>query len=244
MSESEDRFYVYVYRDLEGVPIYVGKGTGFRWRQHYAITEKSRIARKIRKTRNELGVTLYPARTELFSEKDAFYLEMCLIETFGRLDLGTGTLYNLTDGGEGASGHVRTEESKLKQSLRTTGRKKTEEWKLAQSIRSKGVPQKKTMCPHCNFKGSVSNLARYHFDNCAKKLIAEGRPVPNRSPTLEHRQKISVANKGKPKPVSFSKQLSERQKGRERPKLKCPKCGQIGMCANMKRYHFDNCTKA
>lgn len=40
----------------------------------------------------------------------------------------------------------------------------------------------------------------------------------------EHKQKISNANKGKPK-----------------PKLECPHCGKTGGAPQMKQWHFDNC---
>ena len=33
----------------------------------------------------------------------------------------------------------------------------------------KGKPKEKTTCPHCELFGSVSNLKRYHFDNCKAK---------------------------------------------------------------------------
>lgn len=32
-----------------------------------------------------------------------------------------------------------------------------------------GVPKAKVTCPHCNKEGSVSNMSRWHFDNCKKK---------------------------------------------------------------------------
>jgi hypothetical protein len=55
-------------------------------------------------------ITKIPTSTEEF----AFLLEMGLIKVFGRKDLGTGTLHNLSNGGEGSSGRVKTTEEKLK----------------------------------------------------------------------------------------------------------------------------------
>ena len=51
------------------------------------------------------------------SEGDAFEAERFLISYYGRVDLGTGSLRNLTDGGDGASGAIRSEETKRKQAI-------------------------------------------------------------------------------------------------------------------------------
>ena len=37
-----------------------------------------------------------------------------------------------------------------------------------------GKPQSTIMCPHCNKTGGVSAMKRYHFDNCALKLVNIG----------------------------------------------------------------------
>ena len=46
--------------------------------------------------------------------EDACELEVFLIQEYGRKDLGTGCLVNMTNGGEGAFGRVLTEEHKRK----------------------------------------------------------------------------------------------------------------------------------
>lgn len=44
----------------------------------------------------------------------------------------------------------------------------TDAHRLALSISHRGPrgPYKTTVCPHCGLKGGVSNLKRFHFDNC------------------------------------------------------------------------------
>ena len=52
-----------------------------------------------------------------------------MIAVLGRKDLGTGILRNMTDGGEGCSGRVLSEETKKKLSDSHKGKKFTEEHK-------------------------------------------------------------------------------------------------------------------
>jgi hypothetical protein len=73
-----------------------------------------------------------------------------------------------------------TEETKKKISETLTGRKASEDTKQKQSQSRKKFlsenphpslgPQKTTQCPHCSKIGGVSNMSRYHFDNCKHKI--------------------------------------------------------------------------
>jgi hypothetical protein len=51
--------------------------------------------------------------TEL-SFEEACELERYYIRMFGRLDIGSGSLVNLTDGGDGSNGYIHSEETKVK----------------------------------------------------------------------------------------------------------------------------------
>jgi hypothetical protein len=64
------------------------------------------------------------------SWEDACKKEKELIALYGRVDLGTGTLVNLTNGGEGTLGHKHTNETKAKMAKTRKGRKYSEEHKL------------------------------------------------------------------------------------------------------------------
>lgn len=112
-----NKFYVYQLRlETESLPFYVGKGQGTRAKDHMQANnlDKSHKANKIRKAqRNGIQILIEYLKTEL-SEDDAFMWEVFWIAEYGRLDLGLGPLTNKTDGGEGESGRVYSEESKRK----------------------------------------------------------------------------------------------------------------------------------
>jgi hypothetical protein len=91
-------FYTYLWLREDGTPYYVGKGKGDR----AFISDGHNIHRP--KTSDRIIVQ------DFESEEDAFEAEKFLISYYGRTDLGTGCLRNLTDGGEGTSGYKHSEE--------------------------------------------------------------------------------------------------------------------------------------
>jgi len=116
-------YYVYVYLDprklgiyaygeyeFDHEPIYVGKGK--RKRAYYFEKRNPVLKNKLAK----FGKPIVKILVEKVAEAKALKLEKTLIALIGRFDLGEGPLCNLTDGGEGASGCIRSEE--FKQNLR------------------------------------------------------------------------------------------------------------------------------
>lgn len=85
-----------------GSPYYVGKGRGMR-----AYSKDHRVRPPV-----DNSMIVLVARD--LSESSAFAEEKRLIVVYGRIDNGTGCLRNLTDGGEGASGHSESARHKMR----------------------------------------------------------------------------------------------------------------------------------
>jgi hypothetical protein len=98
-----NEYYVYTYLREDGTPYYIGKGKGGR--AHL----KRRKGVKPPRNKNLVKILV-----DNLTEKEAWGWEIDLISILGRKDIGTGCLRNKTDGGEGASGAVRSEEFKNK----------------------------------------------------------------------------------------------------------------------------------
>lgn len=110
-------FYVYVYRDprptKNNQPVYVGKGTGDRDISHWSKGSHNKPFQDFIAHLKAKGLVAKPQRVfETEVESEAFTKEIELIALYGRRDLKQGTLFNLTYGGEGVSGMVKTKEQK------------------------------------------------------------------------------------------------------------------------------------
>ncbi len=71
---------------------------------------------------------------------DAKELEIFLISLYGREDLKTGILVNMTDGGDIRQNFITSEETRLKMSRAGKGRTQSKEWVAKRSSHFKGVP--------------------------------------------------------------------------------------------------------
>ncbi len=152
----------YVYRHIRidtNMPFYIGiSNTNDEYKRAYATYDRNTQWKRItNKTKFEVEILI-----EGLTWEEAQAKEREFISLYGRRDLKTGTLCNLTNGGEGFDGYklsdaarqkmsnsqkgntnwknrVVTEEMKRKISLANTGKKRTEEQKLYKRLKYSGV---------------------------------------------------------------------------------------------------------
>ncbi|KKM99136.1 hypothetical protein LCGC14_1150820 [marine sediment metagenome] len=118
-----DRFYVYMYLDLDNVPFYIGKGKDNRYKasKHlHKCRSNPFLKNKIRKV-GVANIRIHFLHRNI-SEEEAFHWERYWIKYIGRRNLEAGTLCNLTDGGEGDSGRIVSEETRQKISKMKKGK--------------------------------------------------------------------------------------------------------------------------
>ena len=183
----ESKFYVYIYLDprkpgkwfYRGIefdyePIYVGKGSGHRYKEHLSyiksksFNENSFLKRKIQNIYKESGkeplvIKLY----ENITQDCSFELEKFLIKQIGRYNQKRGPLCNLTDGGEGEAGRIVSEETRI--------------------IQSESAKKKKPPLPESIAKG-LETKRRNKENGCITKPWSE-----------ESKRKQSERMKGKPR---------------------------------------------
>lgn len=171
-------YYVYVHRKkTTGEIFYVGKGKGNRL--------NSRVGRSNlwRKVADKYGYVAEIVQNNL-QEWYAFEVETELIAQYGRLNLKEGSLVNLTDGGEGASGAKRSPEFCKNLSQARRGNKYALGTKRSEETRHK-----------------ISKIRQgtRHSEETRAKMSADRKVRPYRQgPTSEEvKQKISVAKSDK-----------------------------------------------
>jgi hypothetical protein len=116
--------------DYKGVkfshrPFYAGKGKGGRIDNHFSPSSLSSVNIKNIFLHKILAEGMDTIRTKLFeglTDNESKEIEIDIIAHFGRIDLKTGILSNLTAGGDGAKGSVKSTEWKDWLSRTRTGK--------------------------------------------------------------------------------------------------------------------------
>ena len=203
---NPNRFYTYAYLREDRTPYYIGKGKGYRIystrRRNNPPKDKSRII----------------FLKQNITEEEAFKHEIYMIAVFGRIDLGTGILHNRTNGGEGVSGAIISEETKRKQSEANKGKTFSEERKRKMSEAR---------------KGNTNWLGKTHSEETKRKM-SEASKGNNynlgKTHSEETRRKQSEAQKGKTPSEETRRILSEAIKGRKWWNDDCGNCKMMVEC--------------
>lgn len=208
--------YLHIRPDKKEV-FYVGKGS---LKRPYEKRGRNNIWKKIvDKNNNNYQIIIFE---EGLTNEEACSLEINLIETYGRIDLNTGPLSNMTKGGEGIGelsqevrdkiglanrGKKRTKEMRLRMSKAQTGKKRSEKTKKRLSIVNTG----KKLSEETKKKISESNKGKIIPPEIIKKAADAQR---GKKISRETRDKISKANTGKKRSEEVKKKMSEIGKNR------------------------------
>jgi len=190
-------YYVYAYLRKDTLtPYYIGKGHGKRaWDWHRNIPvpkDKERI------TMLETNLT----------ELGAFAIERRMIRWYGRKDLSTGILRNMSDGGEGVTGYTHTAETRAKLSKISKGKVNSAETRAKISAAQKG----RVLSKETRAKISEANRTRTVTDKTRAKMSATRKGRPGHANTPEIRAKLSAALQGRTKTEEHKTKTSQTMK--------------------------------
>ena len=188
-------YYTYAYLREDRTPYYIGKGKGNRIykrgsRVFAPPKDKSRI--------------IYLKQN--LTEEEAFKHEIYMIAVLGRIDLGTGILHNMTDGGEGISNP--SEETRKKISDAQKGKTHTEESRKKMSESKKNISEE------------------------TRRKIGEASKGRNKDRIVseETRRKMSESGKGRTHSEDSKKKMSEASKGTKWWNDGCGNCKMMIEC--------------
>jgi hypothetical protein len=230
-------FYVYAYiRNKDsctarsGTPYYIGKGKGDRlYAPHTGSIpcNKSHI------------VILEDSLTEI----GAFALERRYIRWWGRKNLGTGILNNMTDGSEGTDGAVfgpRSAEIRKKISMGNLGKKLSTDTrkKISDSAKGRKLPP---VSDETRRKMSKSQSGKIKITNSLNGKTFEEIYGTSADLQKEKRSKSMVGKVRGPMSEEHKEKIRKANSNRKIYIVECPYCYKSGDNVIMQRWHFDNC---
>lgn len=159
------------------IPFYIGKGFGSRYKPERHLNSKHyALENKLKKIGLE-NVQVEFLHTGI-TEENALQLEKFYIWVLGRRNRNRGTLLNLTDGGEGSSGHIQSEETKKKRSISmkkavVEGRTFTKEHRAKIGIGRKGIPMKQNVKEALRIANQNCIGSKHHRAKLSEKDVLE-----------------------------------------------------------------------
>lgn len=190
---AKNLFYVYRIDRPDGTPCYIGKGMGKRRLKHAWRSTNPHLANIYRRAGGVLPISLL---AENLNEAEAFALEIDLIAAIGREP--HGPLVNMTNGGEGISGHVHSPLSLERMRAAATGQSRT-----------KGKPKTP------EHRAALSAAAKKRPKRSAESIEAQSSKLRGRKRPPEVGAKVSASKTGKsPRKYNWSPEARARQKDR------------------------------
>ena len=177
---------VYLHRRMDTNEVFY-VGIGVNEKRPYDKNKRNRLWKNVVNKCKDYEVEILH---ENISYQECKIIEIDLINKYGRKDLGTGTLCNLTDGGDGTVGWIVSDETRRKISEAQKGEKhpmfgKTPSEETRRKISESGKGK----------TGEKSNrFGKTHSEETRRKMseTAKGKTFSD-----ETRRKISEAGKGK-----------------------------------------------
>ena len=203
-------YYTYAYLREDRTPYYIGKGKGDR------ALNKNR--KGIKPPKDESRIIFLKQN---LTEEEAFKHEVYMIAVLGRKDLGTGILRNRTDGGEGSSGAIVSEETRRKKSEAIKGESNPFYGKSHSEETRRILSEVKRGESNPFYGKSHSEETRRILSEVKR---GESNPFYGKSHSEETIKLLSEANKGKNHPFygkshleETKRKMSEKAKGENNP---------------------------
>ena len=152
-------YYTYAFLREDRTPYYIGKGKGNR---AYRRRDKG-----IKPPKDKSKILILKQN---LTEEESFRHEVYMIAVFGRKDLGTGILHNRTNGGDGVSGAVVSDETRRKMSEAQKGKSLSEETRRKMSETRKGkIPSKETRRKLSEARKGQAKGKKWWNDGCGNR---------------------------------------------------------------------------
>jgi hypothetical protein len=168
ISANKGKHYTYGLYRKDGTIFYVGIGTKQRVYKHFNVKTKDGNKLKLAVISKDGSENIEVKILKWFDTKEqAAKLEVELVNYFGRRDIGTGILTNLTAGGEGVKDE--SPESKLKRMSKMIGTKRTDEQKARMKAGFMEAHSKPVYCKDYDVYFPNPEVARYFIEQATHR---------------------------------------------------------------------------
>jgi hypothetical protein len=197
LTDDQRKSYVYVIFRLNGIPCYVGQGSGNRYKRH-GFNKNSRnkhLAEIYKNSEKPLPVAII---REGLSRDEAIEIEAAFIRAIGR-ELHGGPLVNQSDGGEGPMGWKASEEWRKHRSEEAKKLWQDPEYRAMMLREDRGRSGNKTRrsdefktAMSERLKGNTHTLGFTHSDDAKEKMSIARK---GKAKTQEWKDKIGLAHR-------------------------------------------------